>query len=264
MHNEMFCVSYTLLWSSTPSMHCYCPRQQRGFKELLDITSALRREQEEETKLLDRMQQQQDAFRQAMSKHQDVVQQWVTMKNKNKSLEDMSAEDLLNRLNVEVSEMKAQVKSQIPLQFKKRKDRLNRLQVCIETKFTIIFATFFATNVIPSSRRPILTIFIVSVSLTPETPTQWQDEIMKTPKTEKDVLDLDEKIQVEESRIRQLKSELHEANSKNQDHQTDLYRQQAAMVSRKLTEQQFELEEHQAETEELKAAIEDKVDLHQK
>jgi intraflagellar transport protein 81 len=184
----------------------------RGFKELLEITSALRREQEEETKLLDRMQQQQDAFRQAMSKHQDVVQQWVTMKNKNKSLEDMSAEDLLNRLNVEVSEMKAQVKNQIPLQFKKRKDRLNRLQ----------------------------------------------DEIMKTPKTEKDVLDLDEKIQVEESRIRQLKAELHEANSKNQDHQTDLYRQQAAMVSRKLTEQQFELEENQAETEELKAAIEDK------
>jgi intraflagellar transport protein 81 len=148
----------------------------------------------------------------AMSKHQDVVQQWVTMKNKNKSLEDMSAEDLLSRLNVEVSEMKAQVKNQIPLQFKKRKDRLNRLQ----------------------------------------------DEIMKTPKTEKEVLELDEKIQVEESRIRQLKAELHEANSKNQDHQTDLYRQQAAMVSRKLTEQQFELEEHQAETEELKAAIEDK------
>jgi len=184
----------------------------RGFKELLDITSALRREQEEETKLLDRMQQQQDALRMAMSKHQDVVQQWVTMKNKNKSLEDMSAEDLLNRLNVEVSEMKAQVKNQIPLQFKKRKDRLNRLQ----------------------------------------------DEIMKTPKTEEDVRELDEQIQVQESRIRQLKSELVEANRKNQDNTLDLYRQQAAMVSRKLTEQQFELEEHQSETEELKAAIEDK------
>ena len=75
------------------------------------------------------MRQQEDALRMAMSKHQDTVQQWVTMKNKNKSLEDMTAEDLLNRLNVEVSEMKAQVKSQIPQQFKKRKDRLNRLQV---------------------------------------------------------------------------------------------------------------------------------------
>merc|ERR1712178_654335 len=46
--------------------------------------------------------------------------------------------------------------------------------------------------------------------------------------------------------------------SKNQDNTLDLYRQQAAMVARKLTEQQFELEEHQAETGELKAAIEDK------
>jgi len=184
----------------------------RGFKELLEITSALRREQEEETKLLDRMRQQEDALRMAMSKHQDTVQQWVTMKNKNKSLEDMTAEDLLNRLNVEVSEMKAQVKNQIPQQFKKRKDRLNRLQ----------------------------------------------DEIMKTPKTEDDVRELDEQIQVENARVRQLKEELEEANSKNQDHTLDLYRQQAAMVSRKLTEQQFELEEHQAETEELKAAIEDK------
>jgi len=184
----------------------------RGFKELLEITSALRREQEEETKLLDRMRQQEDALRMAMSKHQDTVQQWVTMKNKNKSLEDMTAEDLLNRLNVEVSEMKAQVKSQIPQQFKKRKDRLNRLQ----------------------------------------------DEIMKTPKTEDDVRELDEQIQVENARVRQLKEELEEANSKNQDHTLDLYRQQAAMVSRKLTEQQFELEEHQAETEELKSAIEDK------
>jgi len=37
-----------------------------------------------------------------------------------------------------------------------------------------------------------------------------------------------------------------------------LYRQQAAMISRKLTETQFELEEHQAEADELKQAIEDK------
>merc|ERR1712226_673968 len=177
-----------------------------------EITSALRREQEEETKLMDRMQQQQDALRMAMSKHQDIVQQWVTMKNKNKSLEDMTAEDLLNRLNVEVSEMKAQVKTQIPQQFKKRKDRLNRLQ----------------------------------------------DEIMKTPKTEDDVRELDEQIAVEERKIRQLKSDLADANSKNQDHTLDLYRQQAAMVARKLTEAQFELEEHQSETEELKTAIEDK------
>lgn len=82
---------------------------------------------------------------------------------------------------------------------------------------------------------------------------------MKTPKTEDDVRQLDEQIQVEEARVRQLKAELQEANSKNQDNTLDLYRQQAAMVARKLTEQQFELEEHQAETEELKAAIEDKV-----
>ena len=96
------------------------------------------------------MQQQQDAFRQAMSKHQDVVQQWVTMKNKNKSLEDMSAEDLLNRLNVEVSEAKAQVKNQIPLQFKKRKDRLNRLQARCNARFEIMLTTFWsATDVIP-------------------------------------------------------------------------------------------------------------------
>ena len=85
---------------------------------------------------------------------------------------------------------------------------------------------------------------------------------MKTPKTEDDVRELDEQIQVENARVRQLKEELEEANSKNQDHTLDLYRQQAAMVSRKLTEQQFELEEHQAETEELKSAIEDKVGLH--
>jgi len=52
----------------------------------------------------------------------------VTLKNKNKSLEDVTAEDLLNRLEKEVAQTKVEIKSQLPQQFKNRKERLSRLQ----------------------------------------------------------------------------------------------------------------------------------------
>ena len=58
-----------------------------------------------------------------------------------------------------------------------------------------------------------------------------------------------QQIQVENARVRQLKEDLEEANSKKQDQTLNFIENSVVMVYSKLTEKQFDLQEHQAETE---------------
>jgi len=184
----------------------------KGFKDMLAVTSEYRQEQEVEVKLHERIQEQQHLLRMEEQHYEEVKNQLMVMERKYEQGANLSAEDTLKRLELEVSELKVQLKQNMPQQFMARKERLAQLQ----------------------------------------------DEMMKAPKTQDDIRHLESKCSELERAVEDLTARNKEAAEEKENDKLGIYRTQVKMVTRKLTEAQFELEEQQAEAADLHTQINDK------
>lgn len=184
----------------------------KGFGEMLKVTSEYRQEQEIEVKLHERIQEQQHLLRLEEQQYEETRKQLATMERKYEQGANLSAADTLNRLELEVSEAKVQLKTTMPQQFVARKERLAQLE----------------------------------------------DEMMKAPKTQDDIRALESKCQSLEREVEALTARNQAAAEEKENDKLGIYRTQVKMVTRKLTEAQFELEEAQAESADLHTQINDK------
>jgi intraflagellar transport protein 81 len=87
---------------------------------------------------------------------------------------------------------------------------------------------------------------------------QLQDEMMKAPKTQDDIRQLESRCSQLEREVEELTARNKEAAEEKENDKLGIYRTQVRMVTRKLTEAQFELEEEQAEAADLNTQINDK------
>eukprot|EP00750_Incisomonas_marina_P012061 INCI16531.1.p1 GENE.INCI16531.1~~INCI16531.1.p1 ORF type:complete len:687 (-),score=183.82 INCI16531.1:144-2204(-) len=184
----------------------------KGFSEMLKVTSEYRQEQEVEVKLHERIQEQQHLLRMEEQHYEEVKTNLMVLERKYEQGAQLSAEDTLKRLELEVSELKVQLKQNMPQQFMARKERLAQLQ----------------------------------------------DEMMKAPKTQDDIRALEQQCGALERTVEDLAARNKEAAEEKENDKLGIYRTQVKMVTRKLTEAQFELEEEQAEAQDLHTQINDK------
>jgi intraflagellar transport protein 81 len=171
-----------------------------------------RQEQEVEVKLHERIQEQQHLLRLEEQQFEEAKQTLAEIERKLEQGGNLSAEEMLKRLDVEVTELKVTLKTNMPQQFMSRKERLSQLQ----------------------------------------------DEMMKAPKTQDDIRALETQCTDLEHEVEELAARNKEAAEEKENDKLGIYRTQVKMVTRKLTEAQFELEEHQAEANDLHTQINDK------
>jgi DNA anti-recombination protein RmuC len=98
---------------------------QPGFAPLLEATSSLRKEQEEEGKLADRMHEQRIALQSAERKYAEVNRRLA--ETRATTNEDMSAEAVLEGARREAAEGRQLVKKTMPSSIESRKETLAKL-----------------------------------------------------------------------------------------------------------------------------------------
>lgn len=180
-----------------------------GFRNLLEVTSALRRQQEEETKLNERKREQLHNLHQAKLQFSDVDRQLRELEQ-SPTLR-MGPQQLLDHLTKKVAEKKAQVKEILPRQMAKMQEALRNYQ-----------------------------------------------DIMAEPKSEGDVRDLEDKIRSVGQHIYDLEQQIKRNQANLKDDRLIFFRQQAALVKKKLAEKEEQLAQAENEGNELKQQVEDK------
>lgn len=100
-----------------------------GFAALLDATSSLRKGQEEEGRLQDRMQEQRAALQSAERKYADVNRRLAETRAVTK--EDMSAEAVLDGVRREASESRDLARRVLPASIEARKETLGKLRAIL-------------------------------------------------------------------------------------------------------------------------------------
>jgi len=180
-----------------------------GFQNLLEVTSALRRQQEEETKLNERKREQLHNLHQAKLQSADVQRQFQELES-SPTLR-MGPEELLDHLTKKVAEKKAQVKEILPRQMAKMQESLRNYQ-----------------------------------------------DIMAEPKTEADVRGLEDQIRSIGQHVYDLEQQIKRNQANLKDDRLIFFRQQAALVKKKLAEKEEQLSQAATEGAELKQQVEDK------
>lgn len=96
-----------------------------GFKELYDVTSALRREQEDETKLLDQGREQQASLEMCQRKLEELRRRYEEL---SASQRDDDPDELLSRMEREVQEQHDLLEEKIPGELQEAYDRLGDVE----------------------------------------------------------------------------------------------------------------------------------------
>lgn len=179
------------------------------FKNMLDVTSALRSEQEEESKIMDRIHDQRAALSTAETR-------LASVKRLKQELDITSSSsspiELVKRLEAECRENQRRARSDMPEQIAIRRERLTKLK----------------------------------------------EMLMEPSKTESDI----ERIQTEVSTQRRMNEALNEQIMKAQsamgDDKLAVYRQQSALLVKKIHDKEAELEQFHSVSERLNADLEEK------
>jgi len=180
-----------------------------GFERLLELTGALRSEQEEETKLNERKQEQSESLQRAKMRVDSAERQLEELET-SPTLR-MSPDDLLQHLTKKVAEKRAQVKEILPRQLEKLHANYQTLQ-----------------------------------------------GIIAEPRSESDVRALQNKHRAMEQRIYDLEIKIKQLQADMKDDRLNVFRQQAALVKKKLSEKQEIVAELEKEAASLQQRIDDK------
>lgn len=181
-----------------------------GFEELLAATSALRHEQEEETKLQERMHEQQVALQAAQKRYSEGTRRLGETKANLK--EDVSAEALLEQAEREAAENRQLAREHLPRTLAQRRDTREQLQA----------------------------------------------KLMEPAKTEGDVRALSGQVRAMEEETERLARQVADAQRAAGDDKLAMFRQQSALVAKKLQQKQALLDELREKRESLSRDIEDK------
>jgi len=181
-----------------------------GFTELYEATSALRKEQEEEAKVLDQGREQQAALemsQQRLAQMQRRVDELQTAQR------DDSPSELLARLDNEVRENQLYLEEQLPRELSEYYDKLGQIERALN----------------------------------------------EPAKTRSDVDEMDARVRRSQRDIENLQDQIDRARRLNGgDDKLKMFRQQSAMVSKKLESTQGELEEATCQVQQLDKEIMEK------
>ena len=182
-----------------------------GFEELLKVTSALRREQEEEAKLDERMAEQQSQLAMAGRRYQEISRKLIDLKQSMGSDGSISAEQLLERLEEDVRALERNVRDDLPKEFRARKEKLEKLQRALS----------------------------------------------EPAKSEADVQQVQQEVRMLQREIQRLNDTIAESNGKRGDDSLAVYRQQGALIAKKLEQKEEQVEKAEEARDRLKSKIED-------
>mmetsp|Transcript_3541 Transcript_3541/g.12875 ORF Transcript_3541/g.12875 Transcript_3541/m.12875 type:complete len:696 (-) Transcript_3541:1374-3461(-) len=181
-----------------------------GFDELLAATSALRHEQEEETKLQERMHEQQVALATSHKRYSDATRRLGETKANLK--EDVSAEALLDQAEREAEENRALAREQLPRTLAQRRETREALQ----------------------------------------------RKLMEPAKSEGDVRGLSGEVRAMEEEVERLTRQVADAQRAAGDDKLAMFRQQSALVAKKLQQKEALMDQLKEKREALSRDIEDK------
>ena len=182
-----------------------------GFEELLKVTSALRREQEEEAKLDERMAEQQSQLAMANRRYQEISHKLIELKQSMGSDGRISATQLLERLDEDVSQLERMAQQTLPEEFRHRRQKLEKLQRTLS----------------------------------------------EPPKTETDVQQIQQEVRMLQREIQRLNDSINEAQGKRGDDGMAVFRQQGALVAKKLEKKEAQVEKAEDARDRLKSKVED-------
>mmetsp|Transcript_15452 Transcript_15452/g.36457 ORF Transcript_15452/g.36457 Transcript_15452/m.36457 type:complete len:703 (+) Transcript_15452:162-2270(+) len=181
-----------------------------GFEELLAATSALRHEQEEETKLQERMHEQQVALSHSQKRYSDCTRRLGEAKANLK--EDVSAEAMLETAESETAENRTLAREHLPRTLGQRHETRESLQV----------------------------------------------KLSEPAKSEGDVRGLSGEVRAMEEEVERLTRQVADAQRAAGDDKLAMFRQQSALVAKKLQQKQALLDQLKEKSEALNRDIEDK------
>lgn len=189
---------------------------QAGFADLLAVTSALRREQEEETKLHERMQDQMANLRACERRYGEASRRLMELRAASGDGGPgggggPSAEELLARLETEVRENRELCTRRLPGEIATRKAKLGSMQ----------------------------------------------ELLMEPAKTESDVRAMQDEVRSAQRHIAGLEAQISEAQRKQGDDKLAIFRQQSALISKKLQQKMGQLEALQEEGKVARSAVEE-------
>ena len=98
---------------------------EEGFAELLKVTSALRKEQEEETKLQERMREQRAALQNAERRYADATRKLAEMRAA--ASDDVSGDEMVRRLRKMLRESTVLCDQELPREIQERKSKMRKL-----------------------------------------------------------------------------------------------------------------------------------------
>jgi intraflagellar transport protein 81 len=179
-----------------------------GFTPLLRATSALRKEQEEESRMQEREMEQRLALRQAEAKYADVARKLAETRANTR--EDLSAADVFAAARKEHDEGRHLLETLLPNTVKARQETLTRL------------------------RRT----------------------LSEPPKSDGEVAALRQRVAGAERQVAQLNAQVAQAQREAGDDKLAMFRQQAAIVSRKRSDKQLALDKAESELNEAARAVE--------
>ncbi|GBG24327.1 Intraflagellar transport protein 81-like [Hondaea fermentalgiana] len=181
-----------------------------GFQELYDVTSALRREQEDETKLQDQGREQQAALEASERRLAELRRRYDEL---SAAQRDDDPDELLSRLEREVHEQREALESELPRQLQDAYDRLGDVERGLS--------------------EPI--------------------------KTQSDVDDMESRVIKARREIDSLQEQVDRSRRLNGgDDKLKMFRQQGAMIQKKLQQKDSELEEVRDEAQRLDKELADK------
>ena len=188
-------------------------RDQKGFDEMLRVTSMLRTEQEEEQRNMERKDEQGHRLRRAEMDYVTTMRKLNELQSRND--DHLDPEQLLSRLEEEVAEMRMMCREKLPLQLESRKERMHALR-----------------------------------------------QVLMAPlKTEDDVMIENERVMELQRSVDRLSEQVQRAQRGQTDQRLALFRQQAALVAKKLQDNEEKLEEAKANCRELQNKVSDKAAL---
>ena len=182
-----------------------------GFADLLKVTSALRREQEEEAKLDERMAEQQAQLAMAGRRYQEISRKLIELKQSMGSDGSISADQLLGRLEEDVRDLESKAREDLPKEFRVRKQKLEKLQ----------------------------------------------RSLSEPPKTEEDVRQVEQEVRMLQRDIQRLTDTISEAQGKRGDDSLAVFRQQGALIAKKLEQKEEQVEKAEEARDRLKSKVED-------
>jgi intraflagellar transport protein 81 len=182
-----------------------------GFEELLNATSALRKEQEEEGKLADRMAEQQNSLEAVNARYSEVARNLGDVRSRLK--DDVTAEALLEGLKREIADSRELAARSLPATVATRRETEARLSALLA----------------------------------------------EPAKSEEEVMYLRQQVGGEQAAVDKMSADVAAAQRAAGDEKLALFRQQAALVARKLAGKEEALEAATAELEAVSREIEDRV-----